>query len=166
MEEASISSDISGGVLTFKITGEIDHHGARFLRERIDEEIFFYRTPKIIIDLSEISFMDSSGLGLLLGRYTKAKDIGCALTVKDPTKEIMRILALAGADKLIPIEISDKGKTHKKTDTKQTAGSADQEKQEKKNLSDSVLVNNEMPKPSAYKGKIRVKGFSLKEENE
>ncbi len=161
MEEASMMSDLAGGVLTFKITGEIDHHGARFLRERMDEEIFFYRTPKIIIDLSEISFMDSSGLGLLLGRYTKAKDIGCALIVRDPTKEIMKILALAGADKLIPIENSNKGKVNK-TDVKQIA----QHSGQKTKTAEVGIRNKEETGQCANKGKIRVKGISLKEGNE
>lgn len=108
MEESCLTSDLTSGVLTFRVTGEIDHHGAKFLREKMDEQIYYERPGKIVIDLSDISFMDSSGLGLLLGRYTKARDLGAAFSLRNPTAEIMRILALAGADKLLTVERSDK----------------------------------------------------------
>ena len=158
MEEASLMSEISGGVLTFRIKGEIDHHIARGLRERMDEEIFLNRSPKIVIDLSEISFMDSSGLGLLLGRYTKARDIGSALSIKNPTAEIMRILALAGADKLIPIEKNDVVSRSTNSD-EQSGGIREKAKSSKAN----PKVSKSEKKTT---GKIKVKGMLLKAEEQ
>ena len=80
--------------------GDIDHHSARALRERIDSEMYLNRPETLILDLSGIEFMDSSGLGLLLGRYQRAKDIGCALKLRGCNERVMKILSLAGADRM------------------------------------------------------------------
>ena len=89
-----------GQKLTISPKGDIDHHSARTLRERIDNEMYLNRPETLILDLSGIEFMDSSGLGLLLGRYQRAKDIGCELKLTGCRERIMKILSLAGADKM------------------------------------------------------------------
>lgn len=94
----------NNGVLKIKLTGEIDHHSIRVVREEIDKEIFFYRAKTVIIELSGIDFMDSSGLGLILGRYTKVVELGGKLKILNPTDNILKILNLAGTEKIIPIE--------------------------------------------------------------
>lgn len=104
MKEAEVYSELCGENLMVKICGEIDHHSAGKIRQMIDRDVFFYRAPKVILDLSGIDFMDSSGLGLILGRYTKIKDMGSVLIIKDPTAEIMKILRLSGVDKFIKIQ--------------------------------------------------------------
>jgi len=93
-----VSAD--GAKLTIAPKGDIDHHSARTLRERIDNEMYLNRPEILILDLSGIEFMDSSGLGLLLGRYQRAKDIGCKLQLTGCSDRIMKILSLAGADKM------------------------------------------------------------------
>ena len=57
----------------------------------------------MMLELSRVDFMDSSGLGLILGRYTRMKDIQGILKLSHPTPQIIKILTLAGVDKLIPI---------------------------------------------------------------
>ena len=104
MEAAQVKCELNGESLEIQLKGEIDHHTAARIREEIDREVYFYRAPRVIIDLSHIDFMDSSGLGLILGRYTKLKDMGSELILKEPTEEIMKILKLAGVDKLIKIQ--------------------------------------------------------------
>ena len=74
MEAAQVKCELNGESLEIQLKGEIDHHTAARIREEIDREVYFYRAPRVIIDLSHIDFMDSSGLGLILGRYTKLKD--------------------------------------------------------------------------------------------
>ena len=101
-------SEYCNNILSFKITGEIDHHSAPKVREQMDKDIFFFRPKCVILTLSGIDFMDSSGLGLILGRYTKIRDLGGVLKIEDPTKDIGKILKLAGVDKLIPIIYSNK----------------------------------------------------------
>ena len=89
--------------LTVKLNGEIDHHSVRTVREEIDRQICFRRADKVVLDLSSVSFMDSSGLGLILGRYTRTKENGGHLVIKNPCKSAERVLKLAGTDKIIPV---------------------------------------------------------------
>lgn len=90
--------------LTATLRGEIDHHSAKSVREEIDHAMYLYRPKILALDLSGISFMDSSGLGLILGRYTKQKALGGKLVLANPTPAIWKLLTLSGADKLCPIE--------------------------------------------------------------
>ncbi len=95
--------DYSDGRLTVSLSGEIDHHSVREIRGEIDRQICYRRAGEVILDLAGVTFMDSSGLGLILGRYTRAKENGGALKIKDPGKSAQRVLKLAGTEKLIPI---------------------------------------------------------------
>ena len=97
-------TEYSNNTLFVSLFGDIDHHSAKYIREDIDKEIYKYQPKTVIIDLSSVDFMDSSGLGLILGRYTKINMLGGVLKVANPTDKIEEMLILAGTDKLIPIE--------------------------------------------------------------
>ena len=103
MEIAGVTFQKEGEILYVCIDGDIDHHSAKYIRETIDKEIFLTRPRVMILELSEVDFMDSSGLGLILGRYTRMREIGGLLKLSNPTPQTVKILALAGVDKLIPI---------------------------------------------------------------
>lgn len=92
-----------GDVLTAKLHNEIDHHIAASVREKIDEKMYALLPRAIVFDLSEVAFMDSSGLGLVLGRYTKARELGIEVMVKNPSRRTEKIFRMAGADKFIKI---------------------------------------------------------------
>jgi anti-anti-sigma factor len=92
--------------LKIKLVGEIDHHSARSVREEIDKEMFLRRAKTVLMDLSGIEFMDSSGLGLILGRYSNAGQLGGKLKLVNPSKNVMKILELAGTEKMIPVEFT------------------------------------------------------------
>lgn len=102
--EISVKSVTSEGTLTVFLEGDIDHHNARQIRSRIDTKIYIQRPDEVVLDLSRVAFMDSSGLGLILGRYTKAVELGIRFKVANPTPQIKRILDLAGTERLIKIE--------------------------------------------------------------
>jgi len=106
MEKALCDIKYESGILSVSIDGEIDHHTAKPLREKIDAAIYLYRAPKVVIRMPNVGFMDSAGLGLILGRYAKVSELGGELTVADPEPGAEKILRLAGADKLIRIEKS------------------------------------------------------------
>ena len=108
-EDKMFSHEMCEGVLSVKLMGEIDHHSAVGVRADIDSLIFELRPQKIVLDLSEISFMDSSGLGLIMGRYALARDLGCAMALRSPSVAVMKILTLAGMERMIKIE-KDGGK--------------------------------------------------------
>lgn len=102
--ENKIISEEKGAELKITVIGEIDHHSARKFRSDIDELIYYYRPKKLYLDLSEIAFMDSSGLGLILGRFTLTRELGGELIILDPTDAVKKILDLAGTARLIKIE--------------------------------------------------------------
>ncbi len=93
-----------GGELHFKLRGELDHHSVKEIRETIDKKLIDYRPQRVVIDLSEVSFTDSAGLGLILGRYTRISGYGGELKLVGVSESFMKILRLAGTDKLISIE--------------------------------------------------------------
>ena len=63
--------DIMGGTLVAELFGELDHHGAERVRERIDKAMDSHRSQKLILDFTKVTFMDSSGIGMILGRYRR-----------------------------------------------------------------------------------------------
>lgn len=99
-ESSRIVVTFDGSTLWIAPRGEIDHHSARSLRERIDNELYANRPEVFVLDLSGIDFMDSSGLGLLLGRYQRATEMGCEMKLSGCTERTKKILSLAGADRL------------------------------------------------------------------
>ena len=98
---SSLNFDFNDGTLYVSLIGEINHHRAVFVRQEIDEKIQELSPKNLVLDLAEVSFMDSSGLGLVMGRYQLMKDLGGTLTVANPSAEHKKIFKLAGLNKLI-----------------------------------------------------------------
>ena len=96
-------SEFTGTVLRIKLRGEIDHHSAVAVRTAIDEMIRSKRPAELLIDMSAVDFMDSSGLGLIMGRYNTMKEIGGTVAVADPTPATEKIMNLAGLERIIKI---------------------------------------------------------------
>lgn len=90
-----------GRVLTIRIRGEIDHHTAAPMRADMDELLFSHRPTELVLDMSGVSFMDSSGLGLIMGRYGVLRQLGGRLILKDPSPETVSILRLAGMESTV-----------------------------------------------------------------
>lgn len=86
------------------LLGEIDHHSAIRVRTHIDEALFLHIPKTLIMDIGGVDFMDSSGLGLIMGRYTKAKELGTALIVRNPSPRAAKMLTISGLEKIIQIE--------------------------------------------------------------
>ena len=94
----------NNGIMITKILGDIDHHCAKHIREKIDSYIFEKKPHLVLLDLSEVNFMDSSGLGLILGRYNTASEIGAEFKIYSPSRNVKKILELAGIERIIKIE--------------------------------------------------------------
>lgn len=103
-ERAAFLCDTSGDTLIVYIRGEIDHHTAVGVRNGIDTVLFEKRPTRLILDLSGVGFMDSSGLGLIMGRLSVMRSLGGDILLREPGREIRAILSLAGMERLIPIE--------------------------------------------------------------
>lgn len=92
------------GIMTAVLEGDLDHHSAKNMRESIDYEAN-KKKPKILkLDFGSIQFMDSSGIGLVMGRYKLMKLIGGKLKVINVPKQINRIMKLSGLEVLGVIE--------------------------------------------------------------
>ncbi|MBS7397454.1 MAG: anti-sigma factor antagonist [Ruminiclostridium sp.] len=89
------------GCITAHISGEIDHHEAAGIRMEIDPELERLMPTMLILDMSEVSFMESSGIGLILGRQRIMESLGGGITVKNPSPSVRRILMIAGLSRLI-----------------------------------------------------------------
>ncbi len=76
--------------------GDIDHHGAKSVRELIDNEILKTSPKVVILDFSNVEFMDSSGIGLVLARYRFCNNLSISLYVGAVSGQISKILSLAG----------------------------------------------------------------------
>ena len=107
-----LKTKIEGKTMTVSLCGEIDHHTAKEIREKADAAIISAKPESIALDLSEISFMDSSGLGLIMGRYALMKDLSGSLSLRAPTAAVMKILTLAGMERIVKIEKPTKEKNH------------------------------------------------------
>ena len=105
MMENSCAFDVEkyGERIKVKLHGEIDHHNAVAVRGELDELIYRERPTLLEIELSEIGFMDSSGLGLIMGRYALVKKLGGELVLKNPGERILKIFELAGLGRIVKI---------------------------------------------------------------
>lgn len=88
------------GILSAAIGCDIDHHSARALRERIDEMLFCMRPATLLIDFSRVEFMDSSGLGLILGRVEKAAAINADVRVSGLSDRQAKLVRLSGIERI------------------------------------------------------------------
>ena len=94
--------DISyqNGVVTAKLFGEIDHHAAPGIRGEIDAKCESCRPARLILDFSGVGFMDSSGVGLVMGRYRMISLLGGRLEVVNIPPNLKKIFVLSGLEGL------------------------------------------------------------------
>lgn len=92
-----------GEILVAEIIGEIDHHSAREIREEIDTKIIRTTPTVLILDFEKVTFMDSSGIGLIMGRYKLINPMGGRIIIKNSSELIRRLLNLSGISKLANI---------------------------------------------------------------
>ena len=102
-KKPGFDSEFNGSILRIKLRGEIDHHSAVAVRSAIDDMIRSKRPAELVIDMSAVDFMDSSGLGLIMGRYNTMREIGGRTTVADPNPGSERIIRLAGLERIVRI---------------------------------------------------------------
>ena len=90
-------------LLVLKITEEIDDCKVQEIRRRADYEIERYMPKKVVFDFNNVSFMDSAGIGLIIGRYKFANMLGGKLEIANLTKSVEKIFEMSGILKLIPV---------------------------------------------------------------
>ena len=95
----------NNGEVSAKLSGELDEYSADYVRLSIDEILktdSWHNTSKLILDFSKVTFMDSTGIGVLLGRYNKFAKKDIALFIKNPQKHVDRILEMTGIYQIMP----------------------------------------------------------------
>lgn len=97
----SVRLSNSGDTLIAFLSGEIDHHAAAEMRFFIDGELERSTPHLIIFDFTGVEFMDSSGIGLILGRIRVISGWGGKASIQNPRPSIRKMLTLAGLEKLI-----------------------------------------------------------------
>ena len=90
-------------LLVLKIKEEIDDCSVQKIRRRADYEIERYMPRKVIFDFDSVTFMDSAGIGLIIGRYKFTNMLGGKLEVANLTQSVKKIFEMSGILKLIPI---------------------------------------------------------------
>lgn len=98
----SVRIEVCGEVVTAYLQGELDHHSARQIREEIDNAIDRNKPTLLILDFKDISFMDSSGIGLVMGRYRKLRN-QAEIHITNPSPHIYKVMKLAGIERLAKI---------------------------------------------------------------
>jgi stage II sporulation protein AA (anti-sigma F factor antagonist) len=89
--------------LVVTLVGELDHHSAEEVRVKIDDRIDRENIKKMIFDFSEVTFMDSSGIGVVIGRYKKLSMRKGELSIVSVNKSIKRVFELSGMFKIIKV---------------------------------------------------------------
>lgn len=87
--------------LTVRLTGEIDHHAARQLMQELDREIEQTFPRQMTVDMSGVTFMDSSGIALILRTWRRMKEAGGTMNVIDVPQQAARVLKAAGVQKMV-----------------------------------------------------------------
>jgi len=90
-------------VLLFKITEELDHHIVEKLRRTADYEIEKHIPRRVVLDFNNVTFMDSAGIGLILGRYKKVSILGGNLELINVAENVNKILIMSGVNRIINI---------------------------------------------------------------
>jgi stage II sporulation protein AA (anti-sigma F factor antagonist) len=93
----------SSKVLTLKITEEIDEHTTEKMRRKMDNEITRFLPRKVVFDFSNVTFMDSAGIGMLLGRYKLIRMLGGCLEIININRQIKKLFEMSGILKIIPV---------------------------------------------------------------
>ena len=104
------TSYLEEGRLTVALTGEIDHHCAKAYIQAIAAKIEAYMPNVCVLDFREVTFMDSSGIGLVMGRYRLMRELGGELRVTGVPSHIKKVMHLSGLDKLAVLEPDNKPK--------------------------------------------------------
>ena len=99
----NISTAFAAGRLTIYLAGELDPHEARGAIRSIDELLDEYLPRDCVLDMSGLSFMDSSGIALIIRMSRRMKNLGGRAWIENPAKQPLRVIDASGIDRLVPV---------------------------------------------------------------
>lgn len=94
-------------VLIIRLVGELDHHTAELVREQVEEKMESSEIQHILLNLEELTFMDSSGLGVILGRYKQIAQRGGQMIICAISPMVYRLFEMSGMFKILKIVDSE-----------------------------------------------------------
>jgi len=102
----NVKYSIKEKLLLVEMTEEIDHHTTEEIRRKVENEITRHMPRKIIFDFNKVGFMDSAGIGMIVGRYKTMKMIGGEIELKNVKPSVQKIFEMSGINQII--QINDK----------------------------------------------------------
>lgn len=105
-KKMNISTAYASGKLTVYLTGELDHHEAKNTMRAIDELLDEYLPRDCVLDMSGLTFMDSSGIAVIIRISHRMKVLGGRAWVENPAKQAQRVLDASGIDRLVPVAMN------------------------------------------------------------
>ena len=106
----AVTIESAKDVMSAYLDGDIDHHSAKNIRSAIDEEIMAKKPKLLILDFRNVNFMDSSGIGLVMGRYRILQGTKSKLQISNVSSQTRKVMRLAGLDKLATITVKGQEK--------------------------------------------------------
>ncbi|MEU0004256.1 STAS domain-containing protein [Streptomyces sp. NPDC006314] len=100
----SVVSTATDGIRVLTLTGEIDHHTGEQLRQALD--VSDSVRPRIVADMRQVTFMDSSGINILIAAHHTLTEAGGWLRLAAPAESVLRTLQIVGIDELIPCRLT------------------------------------------------------------
>ncbi|MDR2267557.1 MAG: anti-sigma factor antagonist [Christensenellaceae bacterium] len=88
--------EMTGSSLLVHLSGDLDHQTSASLRTTIDKLLSLGGYSEVVFDLSNVTFIDSSGIGLILGRYKLLKSLNKTMNIKSPTPSVDKMLTVSG----------------------------------------------------------------------
>lgn len=103
----TMQTELCDQTLIVRLQGELDHHTAEKVKRHLEDRIATEAFTHILVNLHELTFMDSSGLGVLIGRYKQIMERGGQMVVSDVHPSIYRIFEMSGLFKIISVHQSE-----------------------------------------------------------
>ena len=99
----NISTAFSSGRLTIFLSGELDHHEAKCTIHAIDELLDEYLPRDCVLDMAGLTFMDSSGIAVIIRTSRRLSALGGRVWIENPAKQALRVIDASGIDRLVPV---------------------------------------------------------------
>ena len=100
----NLTSFLQDKRLMIALKGDIDHHGAKDVMRVLGNKIDLYLPVQCVLDFREVSFMDSSGIAVVISAMRHMREIGGKLTLRDVPAQPMKVLRASGIEKIVQIE--------------------------------------------------------------
>lgn len=98
-----LSTETYNNYLIVHLEGELDHHSAEEVRRKIDSEYYDKGLTNMVLNFRGLNFMDSSGIGLVMGRYKNCNEQGGKVSIVNIGPNLEKILQMSGLMKIINV---------------------------------------------------------------